>query len=63
MRCPFCGSWQTTVYDTRYTEDGKRRRRRCRDCWRTFRTKERVIVEKAVENSKKPRSDKEMNRR
>lgn len=44
MRCPFCGSEETQVKDSRPTEDGVaiRRRRACPDCENRFTTFERV---------------------
>ena len=44
MRCPFCGSEETQVKDSRPTEDSAsiRRRRSCPDCEERFTTFERV---------------------
>jgi transcriptional repressor NrdR len=42
MRCPFCGSSDSRVIDTRSAEGGIRRRRECEDCERRFTTYERV---------------------
>ncbi len=44
MRCPFCGSDETQVKDSRPTEDGTaiRRRRHCIGCGSRFTTFERV---------------------
>ncbi len=44
MRCPFCGSEDTQVKDSRPTEDNTaiRRRRHCVDCASRFTTFERV---------------------
>ena len=44
MRCPFCGSHDTQVKDSRPTEDNTaiRRRRVCSDCGQRFTTFERV---------------------
>jgi transcriptional repressor NrdR len=44
MRCPFCGSEETQVKDSRPTEDNSaiRRRRSCPDCEQRFTTFERV---------------------
>ncbi len=44
MRCPFCGSEETQVKDSRPTEDANaiRRRRQCVDCGSRFTTFERV---------------------
>lgn len=44
MRCPFCGSEDTQVKDSRPVEDGSgiRRRRQCASCGARFTTFERV---------------------
>ena len=42
MKCPFCGSSNSRVIDTRGAEGGIRRRRECEDCARRFTTYERV---------------------
>ncbi len=42
MRCPYCGSPDTQVKDSRPTEDAIRRRRVCPDCGGRFTTFERV---------------------
>ncbi|MFW7341671.1 transcriptional regulator NrdR [Pollutimonas sp. H1-120] len=44
MKCPFCGSFDTQVIDSRVSEEGDtiRRRRRCTACERRFTTYERV---------------------
>jgi transcriptional repressor NrdR len=42
MKCPFCGSMNSRVIDTRSAEGGIRRRRECEDCDRRFTTYERV---------------------
>lgn len=44
MRCPFCGSANTRVVDSRDVRDGEsvRRRRECPDCGRRFTTYETV---------------------
>ena len=44
MLCPFCGSEDTQVKDSRPAEDGSaiRRRRLCGACWARFTTFERV---------------------
>jgi transcriptional repressor NrdR len=44
MRCPYCGSLETQVKDSRPTEDASsiRRRRVCTDCGGRFTTFERV---------------------
>jgi transcriptional repressor NrdR len=42
MKCPFCGSPDTQVIDSRVSEDGEsiRRRRRCAECSKRFTTYE-----------------------
>jgi transcriptional repressor NrdR len=44
MKCPYCGSLETKVNDSRLTslEDAIRRRRECLDCHKRFTTFERV---------------------
>ena len=44
MKCPFCGSSETQVIDSRVSEPGDsiRRRRRCLDCQKRFTTYETV---------------------
>ncbi len=44
MKCPFCGSNETKVVDSREVENGSaiRRRRLCLECGRRFTTYERV---------------------
>ena len=44
MKCPFCGSSETQVIDSRVSESGDsiRRRRRCLDCQKRFTTYENV---------------------
>ena len=44
MKCPFCGSTDTQVVETRVAEDGDfiRRRRQCTECEKRFTTYERV---------------------
>jgi transcriptional repressor NrdR len=46
MKCPFCGSIDTQVVETRLTEDGIsiRRRRRCQSCDKRFTTYETADV-------------------
>ncbi|MDR0576738.1 MAG: transcriptional regulator NrdR [Candidatus Accumulibacter sp.] len=46
MKCPFCGASDTTVADTRVSEDGDivRRRRRCLSCDKRFSTHERAEI-------------------
>ena len=42
MNCPYCGSVQSKVIDSRDANDGIRRRRQCLDCEARFTTYERV---------------------
>ena len=42
MRCPYCGSSDSRVTDSRNVENGIRRRRECLDCQRRFTTYERI---------------------
>ena len=45
MNCPFCGSSNTKVVDTRHDAQGNvRRRRECTDCEQRFSTIERAIL-------------------
>ncbi len=46
MRCPYCGSVDTKVVDSRYSEDMEaiRRRRECLNCGKRFTTYERVEI-------------------
>jgi len=45
MKCPFCGSDNTKVVDTRHDAQGNvRRRRECTDCDQRFSTVERAIL-------------------
>ncbi len=50
MRCPFCGSEDTQVKDSRPVEDGSviRRRRHCAKCGARFTTLERVQLRELV---------------
>jgi len=50
MRCPFCGSDDTQVKDSRSAEDGAsvRRRRECSACGGRFTTFERVQLRELV---------------
>lgn len=50
MRCPYCGSIDTQVKDSRPTEDETaiRRRRVCTDCGRRFTTFERVQLRELI---------------
>lgn len=47
MKCPFCGTTDTTVVDTRINDEGDvvRRRRRCTRCDKRFTTYERADVQ------------------
>jgi len=42
MKCPFCGSTDSRVIDTREVGDGIRRRRECQDCQQRYTTYEQV---------------------
>jgi transcriptional repressor NrdR len=44
MKCPFCGSFDTQVVDSRVSDSGDsiRRRRRCQNCQKRFTTYETV---------------------
>ncbi len=42
MRCPYCGSLESRVTDSRSAQGGIRRRRECLDCHRRFTTYEQV---------------------
>ena len=42
MRCPYCGSFDSRVTDSRNVENGIRRRRECQECHRRFTTYERI---------------------
>lgn len=42
MKCPFCGSDESRVVDSRDVGDGIRRRRECQSCLQRFTTYERV---------------------
>jgi transcriptional repressor NrdR len=46
MKCPFCHHTDTTVLDTRVSEEGDviRRRRRCAACDKRFTTYERIVL-------------------
>ncbi|MEO0613773.1 MAG: transcriptional regulator NrdR, partial [Pseudomonadota bacterium] len=50
MRCPFCGSEDTQVKDSRSAEDGSsiRRRRQCSRCAGRFTTFERVQLRELI---------------
>ena len=64
MRCPFCGSDDTQVKDSRSAEDGAsvRRRRECTSCGGRFTTFERVQLRELVvlkNNNKKAPFDRD----
>ena len=42
MKCPYCGSEETDVLETRDGEESTRRRRECQKCTKRFTTYERV---------------------
>lgn len=44
MRCPYCGSEQLIVTDSRPHGSGTKRRRACADCGRRFSTMERPVL-------------------
>ena len=44
MRCPFCGSMDSRVTDSRNVQNGVRRRRECLECHRRFTTYERIQI-------------------
>ena len=50
MRCPFCGTDDTQVKDSRGSEDGAsiRRRRLCSSCGSRFTTFERIQLRELV---------------
>lgn len=43
MKCPYCGSDDSKVIDSRDVNDGVRRRRQCLDCGSRFTTYERLL--------------------
>ena len=47
MKCPFCGTEDTAVADTRLNDDGDvvRRRRKCNACDKRFTTSERAEIQ------------------
>ena len=47
MKCPFCGTEDTAVADTRLSDDGDvvRRRRKCNGCEKRFTTYERAEIQ------------------
>ena len=59
MRCPFCNNEDTTVKDTRSSDDGTmiRRRRQCPDCLSRFTTTERVHLRELVVKKKDGRTE------
>lgn len=48
MKCPFCGSADSRVIDTRTSGERIRRRRECGTCERRFTTYERVVLSNPV---------------
>ncbi|MEZ4571071.1 MAG: transcriptional regulator NrdR [Thermomicrobiales bacterium] len=56
MRCPFCGSTNTRVVDSRDVRDGEsvRRRRECTACSRRFTTYENVEQRKRCRQTGRP---------
>ncbi len=58
MRCPFCGSEDSQVKDSRHTEDSNaiRRRRLCNSCGARFTTFERVQLRELTVVKKNGRS-------
>ncbi len=65
MKCPFCGSSETQVVDSRVSEPGDsiRRRRRCLDCQKRFTTYETVELRlPQVVKTNGNRSDFDVNR-
>ncbi len=66
MKCPYCGSEETDVMETRDGEGSTRRRRECRSCEKRFTTYERVeSVELAVikKDNRREKFDREKLRR
>ena len=64
MRCPFCGTDDTQVKDSRASEDGAsiRRRRLCSSCGSRFTTFERIQLRELIvvkRNGKKNIFDRE----
>ena len=64
MKCPFCGSLESQVKDSRLTEDNAciRRRRECPECGSRFTTFERVMLRELVvvkKNGEKMRFDRD----
>lgn len=48
MKCPFCGSADSRVIDTRTSGERIRRRRECGACEKRFTTYERVVLSKPM---------------
>ena len=65
MRCPYCGSLDTQVKDSRPTDDSSaiRRRRVCPDCGGRFTTFERVQLRELVVVKRPPQSGQTRRRR
>lgn len=42
MKCPFCGKFNSAVLESRETDEGIRRRRKCSHCAKRFTTYEKV---------------------
>jgi transcriptional repressor NrdR len=44
VKCPYCGSFDNKVMDSRFRDEGNviRRRRKCQDCGKRFTTYERI---------------------
>ena len=64
MKCPFCGSLESQVKDSRLAEDGAciRRRRECPECGSRFTTFERVQLRELIvikKNGEKVRFDRD----
>lgn len=57
MRCPYCGSTESRVIDSRVTRESEeiRRRRECEECGRRFTTRERVeeVVPKIIKRDER----------
>lgn len=51
MKCPFCGSLNSKVVDSRSSDEKKRRRRECADCHKRFTTYE--VIETPLLSVKK----------
>lgn len=48
LRCPYCGSTESRVTDTRHSPKGIRRRRVCKSCGRRFTSYETVMATPVV---------------